>query len=255
MSNSTASVTLVSSPAGISKTVSAVNGVATFSGLSLTVDGSYSLTSTASGLTSATSNSFSISSAAANKLVFSTQPAGTTAGATMASVVVKVQDQYGNPISGSTASVTLNSSPSGISKIVADSGGTATFTGLVLTSAGSYTLTASSSGLSSATSNSLSITAATANKVKFTTQPVSATAGSKMAAVVVQVQDTYGNLVTTSSASVTLKSTPTAISTSAHASSGVATFSNLVINTSGTYTFAATSTGLTSATSNSFTIR
>lgn len=76
-----------------------------------------------------------------------------------------------------------------------------------------------------------------------------------MATVVVQVQDTYGNLVTASSASISLKSAPAGVSTAANAASGVATFSNLVINTSGAYTWAASSSGVTSATSNSFVIK
>ncbi len=255
VTGSTASVTLTSSPAGISKSVSAASGVATFSGLVLTTSGSYTLTAASSGLTSATSSSFSITAGTAKQLKFTTQPANTAAGSTMASVVVQVQDTYGNLVTGSTASITLASTPAGISKTVSASGGSATFTGLVLNTAGSYTLTASSSGLTSATSSSFTISAAAASQLKFTTQPVGTTKGSKMAAVVVQVQDTYGNLVITSSASITLKSTPSNVSTSANASGGVATFSNLVINTSATYTLTASSSGLTSATSNSFVIK
>src|SRR5881296_2023145 len=52
------------------KTVAAVNGVATFSTLSLNLAGTgYTLTATATGLTSATSSAFNISAGEAAKLV------------------------------------------------------------------------------------------------------------------------------------------------------------------------------------------
>src|SRR5207245_1276236 len=63
------------------KTVAAVNGVATFSTLSLNVAGTgYTLTATATALTGATSNAFNIGAGAAAKLAFSVQPTNAAAG-------------------------------------------------------------------------------------------------------------------------------------------------------------------------------
>jgi uncharacterized membrane protein len=96
--------------------------------------------------------------------------------------------------------------------------------------------------------------AGAATQLRFTTQPADSVAGSTMAAVVVQVQDATGNLVAGSTASITLTSNPSGISASTAAVNGVATFSSLVAATAGNYTFIAGSSGLTSATSNSFSV-
>src|SRR6266550_3469245 len=67
------------------KTVAAVNGVATFSTLSLNVVGTgYTLTAAATGLTGATSTAFNIGVGAAAKLVFTVQPSNAAAGAAIA---------------------------------------------------------------------------------------------------------------------------------------------------------------------------
>ncbi|HEY3838260.1 MAG TPA: FG-GAP-like repeat-containing protein, partial [Bryobacteraceae bacterium] len=92
----------------------------------------------------------------------------------------------------------------------------------------------------------------TATQLKFTTQP--SNGGPNIGPVMVQIQDAGGNLVSSSNASVTLTSNPAGVSTTVNAVNGVATFSNLVFNTAGTYTLTATSTGLPSATSNSFNV-
>src|SRR5206468_2277797 len=90
-------------------------------------------------------------------------------------------------------------------------------------------------------------------------QPTNTTAGAAISpAVTVQILDQFNNL-TTSTAAVTLSATgPRAFSaastTTVSAVSGVATFSNLHLNTAGSYTIAASSTGLTGATSTSFTV-
>src|SRR5437667_10950873 len=77
-------VALGSNPGGSTlsgtTTVAAVNGVASFSPLTLDKTGtSYALTATAAGLIPATSSGFSITPGAATQLVFGTQP-GTKVG-------------------------------------------------------------------------------------------------------------------------------------------------------------------------------
>ncbi|HEY2353852.1 MAG TPA: invasin domain 3-containing protein, partial [Gaiellaceae bacterium] len=101
--------------------------------------------------------------------------------------------------------------------------------------------------------------ATTASQLAFTTLPSNTAAGSTMSNVVVQLQDSFGNNVSTSGVPIALTlntgsftgGSTTTVNTDA---SGKATFSNLAINAVGTYTITATSSGLTSATSNSFTI-
>ena len=136
----------------------------------------------------------------------------------------------------------------------------ATFSGLKIDTAGSYTLAATDGSLTGVTSNSLAISPAAANKLVFGQQPSNATAGVAISpAVTVKVEDTYGNVVRSNSSTVTVTlSSGTFASGSstatATASSGVATFSGLVIDTAGSYKLKATDGSLTNATSNSFTI-
>ena len=247
-------------------TATVSSGVATFSGLVIDTAGSYTLAASDGSLTGATSNSLTISPAAASKLVFGQQPTNATAGVAISpAVTVKVEDAYGNVVTSNSSTVTLTLSSgtfaSGSSTATATaSKGVATFSGLKIDTAGSYTLAASDGSLTGATSNSLAISPAAASKLVFGQQPTNATAGVAISpAVTVEVEDAYGNVVTSNSSTVTLKlSSGTFASGSSTAtatvSSGVATFSGLVIDTAGSYTLKATDGSLTSATSNSFTI-
>src|SRR6185369_1165997 len=71
---SNAQVTVVSSPAGVSSTVAAVNGVATFSDLIFNAKGNYTLTANSSGLFPAFSNAFSIAGPLPSLLVDTPAP-------------------------------------------------------------------------------------------------------------------------------------------------------------------------------------
>jgi hypothetical protein len=254
-------------------TVNAVAGVATFSNLSIDKVGTgYTLGATSAGLTSATSSAFNITAGAAAKLVFAQQPTTTTAGSTITpAVTVQVQDASGNLVATSTASVTLAIAP-GTGTIgavllgtttVAATGGVATFNNLSIGLAGTgYKLNSTSTGLTTAQSAAFDITAASGNKLVFSQQPTNAVSGASIApAITVQVQDLLGNVVTSSTAAVTIAigTNPSAGTLSGTATvnavSGVATFSNLSINKAGTgYTLNATSTGLTTAQSSAFNI-
>src|SRR6185503_19387690 len=72
-------------------TVAAVNGVATFTGLSINVAANYTLTATSPNLANATSAQFAVLAGTAVKLGFSVQPVTTLANADMG-VIVAVQD-------------------------------------------------------------------------------------------------------------------------------------------------------------------
>jgi hypothetical protein len=97
------------------------------------------------------------------QLVFTTQPPGVTTAGVPFSSAVQVQDMYGNPVTSSTAMVSMASTGSGLSGTitVAATNGVAAFSNLVLNSPGTYTLTASAQNLQSATSSSFSVTGAT----------------------------------------------------------------------------------------------
>ncbi len=246
-------------------TVAAVNGVATFSNLNINKTGvGYTLRATDGGLSSATSSAFNITPGAASQLAFSTQPANTAAGATMASVVVQVQDANGNVVTTDNSNVTLSigANPGGGALsgtlTVAAVNGVATFSTLSINKTGiGYTLIAT--GSFTKTSNTFNITPGAASQLVFSTQPVSTTGGATMSAVVVQVQDANGNVVTTDTRNIvmsigtnpgggTLSGTLTVA-----AVNGVATFSNLSIDKAGTgYTL--TATGTLTKTSSAFDI-
>ena len=195
-------------------TVSAVNGVATFSNLSINkAANGYVLSASASGLTSGVSGSFNISAAAASQLAFTVQPANAVAGAAISAVQVTVrgcQRQYGNPRrpirSHSRSARIPGSGTLGGTVTVSASNGVATFSSLSINNAGTgYTLAATSAGLTAATSSAFNVTAGTASKLVFSVQPSNTAAGASITpAVTVTIQDAGGNTVTTSTAAVTI---------------------------------------------------
>ena len=268
ITNSSAMVTLAvgTGPGALSgvAVATASSGIATFSGLFLKQAGSYTLTATSSALTAATSSALNITSGTASKLIFSTQPGGTSAGSNLApQPIVWIEDANGNVATNSSAMVTLavGTGPGALSgvAVATASSGIATFSGLFLNQSGSYTLTATSSPLTAATSSALNITPGTASKLIFSTQPGGTVAGSNLAPQpIVWVEDANGNIATNSSAMVTLAvgTGPGALSgvAVATASSGIATFSGLFLNQAGSYTLTATSSPLTAATSSALNI-
>ncbi len=252
--------------------MAAVGGVADFAGRALAIDatGSKVLTATkidttaggGTGALSTTSNPFSISSGTATHLVFSTQPSGAVAGSAFTGQpVVQVRDAAGNLVTtgpDATTAVTLTlTSGSGTllgSQSVAASGGIAAFAGLEIDTIGSKVLSASKSNTSTTlvggvrgslamvlASNAFTVTASNATQLVFTTQPGGGVAGAVWAQQpVVQIQDTYGNPVTsgadatrTITLSLTSGAGPLAGPATVTASGGVATFSGLKINPTG----------------------
>ena len=96
-----------------------------------------------------------------------------------------------------------------------------------------------------------------AAKLAFIQQPTNAYAGIEISpSIMVAVEDSSGDVVTTDDSTVTLtiSSGPQAGSGSRVASNGVATFGTLALVTPGNYTLTASDGSLTSATSASFTI-
>ena len=221
------------------------------------------LTVAATGLTSAT-QAITVSAAGAAKLAFTSSPANAVAGASLSSVVVQVQDTYGNAVAqADTITLSIGNNPgsstlSGTDSHATDGSGKATFTNLSLNKVGTaYTLSAASTaGYTSATSSGFNISAGAASKLVFAIEPTNSTAGSMIPSFEVKLQDVHGNDVNTGG--VTIDLTPSAATlvsgATANTIAGVATFAGSKINVSGSYTIDASSTGLTGATSSSFTV-
>src|SRR5437016_5996196 len=153
------------------KTVTPVNGVATFSTLSINNPGTgYTLvaTTTASGVTGATSAAFNITPRPATHLVFTVQPTTTTAGSPISPAVqVAAQDDAGNTVAGFGTDITiaLGNNPGGGmlsgTKTVTPVNGVATFSTLSINNPGTgYTLVATTTapGVTGATSAAFNIT-------------------------------------------------------------------------------------------------
>src|SRR5205085_553869 len=87
-------------------TVNAVNGVATFAGLSINnAANGYTLRATAGGLTPITSSAFNVAIGTATQLVFSTNPSSSRHGVVFAAQpVLTLKDAGGNVVTGSSAS-------------------------------------------------------------------------------------------------------------------------------------------------------
>ncbi len=254
--------------------VVAALGVANFPGINIDEAGAgYTLTASATGLTGATSSAFTITPRAAAQLVFSVQPSNAVANAAITPAVqVTARDSLGNTATAFTGTVTLaiaanpgNGALDGDSTINAVAG-VATFPGLNIDEAGvGYTLTANAAGVTDTTSNAFTITAGAATQLAFTVQPSNAGAGVTITpAVQVTARDAFGNTATSftgagSTVTVAIGTNPAsgALSgtTTVAAAAGVAIFPDLSINNSGSgYTLTAAATGLTGATSTSFSI-
>ncbi len=270
LDTSTVTLSITSGPSGATlggtTAVAAVNGVATFSNITLSPAGNYTLTASDGSLSTATSNSFMITQSAgpAAKLAFIQQPENALAGADITpAITVDVEDSNGNLITSDNSSTVVLSIASGPPAGTASAGvvnGVATFSGVYLNTAGTYKFLATDGALTTATSNPFLISnaAGPAAKLAFIQEPENTASGAPITpSVTVDVEDSSGNLVTSDSSStvvLTIASGPPAGTASAGVVNGVATFTGLYLNTTGTYTLKATDGSLTSATSTSFNI-
>ena len=270
VSSDTSSVTLSigSGPAGATlggtANVAAVGGVATFNDVSLSDSGIYTLQAADGSLTPATLSPLSVNAADAAQLAFSGFPASETAGAPF-SITVDVASSSGGLATDDDSDVTLaiSSGPSGAvlggTVTVAAVNGVATFSNLSLNTAGTYTLTATDNALTPATSGSLADNPASATQIIFAAQPTNLTAGTTFSsAIVADVEDSFGNIVTSYDSAVTLgtKVVPTGVNftpITVDAVDGVATFSSIPnFDTAGGYKLKATQSGLTPGKSSKF---
>ena len=233
---------------------------ATFTG---SLIGSGNVFATISDLT-AVSGMLTVISGTASKLTFIQQPSGTRAGSIITPAIkVGITDQAGNAIHTSGISVSLasaNGTLNGTTAQLTDTNGVATFNDLSLNISGSNTLTATAVNLISALSNFFTITRGNPTHLVFIQQPTNAISGTTInPSVTVQVRDAFENNVDSSGLSVILAlssgtGTISGTTTRLTNTTGIATFDNLSVNLAGSKQFTTSSSGLTSATSSSFTI-
>lgn len=210
----------------------------------------------------------------AAKLAFVAQPEGPyAAGATINAIPqVQVQDAAGNPVTASSANITvaIGANPgsgalSGTTTVAAVSG-LATFSDLSINKAGAgYTLTATATGLTAAESDPFTIIPdSSTSQLVFVASPGETPALATLTPnPTVEIRDTYGNTVTSADDEITvaIKSgtgDPAATlsgTTAVAATNGVATYDDLKINRAADgYRLTATAAGLSGADSASFNI-
>jgi hypothetical protein len=265
-------ISLSSNPAaatlGGTLTVNAVNGIATFSNLTLNRAGTgYALRATASGLTAATSSSFNVAAGGASTLTaVNSVPATTTVGSAVTPAPsVKLTDAGGNPVSGVTVTFATvgGGSVSGASQTT-DAQGIATVGGWTIGSTVGtiYGLSATAAGVSGTVLFQTEAVAGSAAKLAMVTQPsATAQSGEPLAPQpVIQVADAAGNPVAQAGITVTASlasgdGTLTGTTSVETNTSGRAVFSNLVITgTTGSYSLLFQASGLSSVTSNAITL-
>ena len=153
-------------------TATVTQGVATFSGLTLTAaDAGYTLGLYADGF-STTTGAFTVTPAAATQVVITEQPPASVVKSAAFGLQATIEDAYGNVVTSAadTVKVALDSNPGGAklggTVSVTSSGGVATFSGLTLNKlAAGYTLKVTSSGLTPAVTSGITVTSNTADVI------------------------------------------------------------------------------------------
>ncbi|MHC5539569.1 beta strand repeat-containing protein, partial [Singulisphaera rosea] len=244
-------------------TAHAVNGVATFTGLTLNRMGvGYSIRASTSGLTDATSSAITVTPAA-TQLVITTPPPSSVNTAAAFSMTVTAEEAYGTidldyngPITLSLAANPGDGMLSGKLTVNAVQG-VATFTGLSLNKAAfGYQIKASASSLTAATTAIDVMPIAT----QLTFLGMSAATTMVNYSVTVRALDASGNFdpYYTGQVTISLYSNPsngTLVGTlTAQTVNGIATFTGLTFNKAGVYRLQATAPGLSTANSPAFNV-
>lgn len=256
----------------------AANGQATASAFTAnTIAGPFAVSAGVSGVSASASFSLTNVAGSPTQIAFTpATPGPGVAGEAIQNVAVSVKDSFGNVVGAQetgSISLSIKSGPQASfnsgTTIVNVAKGLASFTSLVLDTAGSYAFTATPSsiaGVSSAVnSNAFSVGAAAASKVVFTTEPSTAVVRNTGFGTqpVVTVQDLFGNRVTTDSSSVALTlNNPEKVNGASltctvnplAASAGVAAFGGCKINKDGNFTLHAADGALTPADSTSIAV-
>ncbi|RJS25913.1 hypothetical protein DRW03_05440 [Corallococcus sp. H22C18031201] len=250
-------------------TVAPVDGLASFTTLSIPDEGRFQLRATATGLQAATSTEVVVVDD-----VPPSRPVLAQAGSTSTSVTVTWTAVGDDADLGRATSQDLRYSTSPIDSAAAFNAATpvavgapavagtaesAVISGLVAGQTYHVALRVTDNQGLSARSDSLAVSTKDpqVEQLAFVTQPVDGASGAALAEVRVALQDSSGTTVTKATSAVTLALTgqPSFPPVTQTAVNGVATFTGLRWDTAGTYTFTATSGSLPAVTSQSFTIR
>jgi hypothetical protein len=268
------SLALGTNPSGAAlagtRTVTAVDGIATFGDLSIDKVGQgYRLEASSGQLTTATSNAFDITPGDPSAAVL-TGPTSASAGQVSQVFTLRVVDDRGNTATvaantsfalGSTAPGTFYADPAGNNAItsvtIAAGGSTASFyySGAA---AGQHTISATSPTLGAA-AHAITVTVGEATRLTFGQQPTTTTVDAAIdPPVTVRIEDDGGNLVaSTATVTLSLGTNPSGAAlggtVSRAAVNGVATFDDLSLDQVGQgYRLAASSGTLAGATSDAF---
>jgi hypothetical protein len=269
VSNATTAVTAtVTSGTGTllgTTTINAVNGVATFTDLAIAGAANTTIGFTAAGLPPEagfpTVSGPLPTVQIPRKLFLATQPGGATSGSPLVpQPVVMIQDAAGLTVPGATNAVTAVSSGPGVlsgTTTINAVNALAAFSDLVLTGAGTSTLSFTSTGLTPVTGSASNIVAVLGPVALRFVIPPPANGETGFAFPTqprIEVVDANGNLVPSATGTVsaqlvsgtgTLVGNPTAALVG-----GVATFTNLQINGFGNFTLSFTHAALPALTSN-----
>jgi streptogramin lyase len=168
--NGNVTLALANNPSGATLggtlTATAVNGVATFSGLTLNkASAGYTLLATSGLSGEGFTSAINVTPAAASQLVITAQPPATVKVSTAFGLQASIEDAYGNvvTIASNTVSVAFANNPTGATLggtlSVTANQGVATFANLTINKTGTgYTLKVSSSGLSSTVTGTINVT-------------------------------------------------------------------------------------------------
>jgi hypothetical protein len=237
-------------------TVQAQDGVAAFDDLSMTKAGKYTWSATFGTMRTAVSKAFTVvADESTSHLVLLTQPTNLALDKAVAKLTVNVQDRFGNVVTtyNNVLNLGIASGPEGAALkgrvAVMAKKGVATFSGIVPTLAGDYTLTVTGGALAPVTTNGLNVYYVPKGLVATVTTGTVA-APLTLPPVTVRVVDAKKRTVTTSAATVTvaLVSPKGAVlhgTLSMSAVNGVVSFSDLSVDVPGTYTLKLTTAGLT----------
>jgi adhesin/invasin len=268
-------VTLALSPGGVTlngtKTVSPVDGVASFTTLSINDEGNgYTLTATAGALTAATSASFNIIDNVAPAVPVLSQGATAPTSITVQWLAVGDDGTQGTALSQelrySSSDIVTDADFAAATLVTTGApkpaGGSESATLTGLTPGASYYVALKVTDNATNSVRSATLPVSTPNpavtSLAFITQPVDGTAGSALPDIRVALRDANGDTVTSATSAVTLNllNGPVFTPVTVLAVAGVATFSNITINTAGTgYAFQATSGSLPAVQSNTFSIQ
>lgn len=263
--NVSVTVTGVTFSAGAETLTTNSSGEITFSGLTIDATGTYNLTFTADNYAGvfAESNPFDVIDAIAT-MSMSVQPQQTVSGQSVEGhPTVQLVNSIGMPVPDVEITVYINQNSFGggsVTTVTTDASGLAEFDELYISQVASgyqFIFNADYSGVQNITSSFFNVVNAPPHSMTVTRQPLETIEGATISGPpTVTVYDEYGNTVAGISVTVTEVlegvSIDAGISTLTTNSSGVASFSTLILNNRGTYQLSFEASGIPTITSNIF---